>query len=111
MDKTQAIIDVLAKVDDNTDFTLDNAFEELDTFTHYERSHDHQTGCYDEVWEHPRIAEINKKNNVGKNVLSSYFFTLYRVKPQHKKDDISEYFPAFKLIFGKVGNTTVYRID
>jgi hypothetical protein len=108
MDKTQQIIDVLSKVDDKTDYTLDNAFEELDTFTHYERSFDHQTGCYDEVWEHPRIKAINENN---KHPLNSYFFTLYRVKPQFKKDDHSEYFPNFKLILGRVGNTTIYRLD
>lgn len=106
MDKTDQIIAVLAKV--NEDFSMDDAFEELDTFTHYELSHDHETGCYDEIWEQPDIKAHNEKH---KHPLSAYFFTLYRVKPEHKKPDISEFFPTFKLILGRVGNTTVYRLD
>jgi hypothetical protein len=106
-DKQAEIIAEFAKVD-GTAFTLDNAFENLDTLTHCEGSFDHQTSAYDEVWEHPSIAKANEGKTGAARDLGSVFFTLYALKPEH---EVRDWRPAFKFVVGRIGNTSVINID
>ncbi len=106
-DKQEQIIAEFAKVDGTT-VTLDDAFEALDTFTHFEASHDHSTAAYDEVWEHPMVAEANAKKTGAARDMGSAFFTLYALKPEH---EVRDWRPAFRFIFGRIGNTTILNIN
>lgn len=105
-DKQDRIVAELAKVGVDG-VSLDDALEALDTFAHYERSHDHLTASYDEVWEHPMVSQANEGKK-GAAVLGSYFFTLYALKAEH---EVRDWRPAFKFIFGRIGNTTVLNIN
>jgi hypothetical protein len=96
---TMTVIQVLNKVND--DFSLDDAFDEIDTFAARQHSYDHETGGYTQVWENPTVTDYNVK---CKNPLGWYFFTLYQIRPGFKGS-------KFKLILGRIGNTTVYEID
>ena len=106
-DKQEQIIAEFAKVDGTT-FTLDDAFEALDTFTHCEGSFDHNTAAYDEVWEHPTVKDANAKKTGAARDMGSVFFTLYALKPEHTS---TEYRPAFRFVVGRIGNTTVIDIN
>ncbi len=100
--KRNEIVAALSKVDGV--FTLNDAFDALKEFAEYEGSHDHQTGCYDEVWENPRVTALNK----GRDSFGVYFFTLYELKGEYESNT---YRPAFRFIFGRMGNTNVVDIN
>lgn len=106
-DKQTEIIAEFDKVDGTT-FTLDKAFENLGTFTHYEATHDHNTAAYEEVWEHPMVTATNAKKTGAARDMGSMFFTLLALKPEH---EVREWRPAFRLIMGRTGNTTIFNIN
>lgn len=100
--KRDQIVAELSKVDGKV--TLDDAFDALKSFAEYQISHDHQTGCYDEVWENPQITALNKDSSSFYHL----FFTLYELKGEY---EVNSYRSAFKFIFGRIGDTKVVDIN
>jgi hypothetical protein len=75
----------------------------LKTFCRVEPSFDHETASYQEVWEHPEVTTLNKTSGI----MGSVFCTLYELKLDLEQ---SNFYPTYKFLLGRIGNTKVYNI-